>query len=340
MFARSMLRSLAARIRRSWGLTLFGGGDREAFEATEAIFSAIAKQWFYMGPSGSGVAMKLVVNGLLGVGMQAIAEAAALGSRLGLPRDLLLDTLAKTAVVAPAHAGKLATAKKNDYTPQFPIRLMHKDFGLILTVAARVWTLDARDRGGCRNEFRRSGFRDRGRFFRRHPADGTSGWNAEHSTARGVGIGEPMIRDLFSTNPDWSITIIRIILGVVFFAHGAQKLFGWFGGQGLKETVRTMHDFLGLPLPLALAAVATEFLGGLGLILGLLSRVAALGIGVTMLAAIVMVHGRNGLFMDWFGAGKTTVMNFICWLSRWPSSWWQRAPAHYRWIAFCLDGTS
>ena len=118
-------------------LTLFGGGDRDVFEATETIFSAIAKQWFYMGPSGSGVAMKLVVNGLLGVGMQAIAEAAALGERLGLPRDLLLDTLAKTAVVAPAHAGKLATAKKNDYTPQFPIRLMHKDFGLILTVAAR-----------------------------------------------------------------------------------------------------------------------------------------------------------------------------------------------------------
>ena len=68
--------------------------------------------------------------------MQAIAEAAALGTRLGLPRDLLLDTLAKTAVVAPAHAGKLATAKKNDYAPQFPIRLMHKDFGLILSVAA------------------------------------------------------------------------------------------------------------------------------------------------------------------------------------------------------------
>jgi 3-hydroxyisobutyrate dehydrogenase len=117
-------------------LTLFGGGDREVFEATETIFSAIAKQWFYMGPSGSGVAMKLVVNGLLGVGMQAIAEAAALGERLGLPRDLLLDTLGKTAVVAPAHAGKLATAKKNDYTPQFPIRLMRKDFGLIQAVAA------------------------------------------------------------------------------------------------------------------------------------------------------------------------------------------------------------
>jgi putative oxidoreductase len=113
-----------------------------------------------------------------------------------------------------------------------------------------------------------------------------------------------MFRDLFSTDPDWSITIIRIILGVVFFAHGAQKLFGWFGGQGLRETVRTMHDLLKLPIPLASAAVATEFLGGLGLIVGLLSRVAAVGIGVTMLAAIVMVHGRNGLFMDWFGARK------------------------------------
>jgi hypothetical protein len=118
-------------------LTLFGGGDREAFEAAEAIFSAIAKQWFYMGPSGSGVAMKLVVNALLGVGMQAIAEAVALGSRLDLPRDLLLDTLAKTAVVAPAHVGKLATAKTHDYSPQFPVRLMHKDFGLVLDAAAQ-----------------------------------------------------------------------------------------------------------------------------------------------------------------------------------------------------------
>jgi len=119
-------------------LTLFGGGDREVFEASQAIFAAIAKQWFYMGPSGSGVAMKLVVNALLGVGMQAIAEAVALGSRLDLPRDLLLDTLAKTAVVAPAHLGKLATAKEQDYSPQFPVRLMHKDFGLVLNAASQL----------------------------------------------------------------------------------------------------------------------------------------------------------------------------------------------------------
>ena len=96
-------------------LTLFGGGDREVFEVAQPIFAAIARQWFYMGPSGSGVAMKLVVNTLLGVGMQAVAEAVALGLRLNLPRDLLFDTLAKTAVVAPAHTGKLATAKNHDY---------------------------------------------------------------------------------------------------------------------------------------------------------------------------------------------------------------------------------
>jgi putative oxidoreductase len=113
-----------------------------------------------------------------------------------------------------------------------------------------------------------------------------------------------MLRDLFSTNSDWTLTIIRTILGVVFFAHGAQKLLGWFGGVGLKETMRTMHDYLGLPLPLAFAAIATEFFGGAGLIIGLLGRVAAVGIGVTMLSAIVMVHGRYGLFMDWFGARK------------------------------------
>jgi 3-hydroxyisobutyrate dehydrogenase-like beta-hydroxyacid dehydrogenase len=119
-------------------LTLFGGGERQVFESAEPIFAAIAKQWFYMGPSGSGVAMKLVVNTLLGVGMQAIAEAVALGTRLNLPHDLLFDTLAKTAVVAPAHAGKLATAKKQDYAPQFPIRLMSKDFGLVLDAAEQL----------------------------------------------------------------------------------------------------------------------------------------------------------------------------------------------------------
>ncbi len=73
-----------------------------------------------------------------------------------------------------------------------------------------------------------------------------------------------MMLDLLSTNPDWIPTIVRLVLGVVFFAHGAQKLLGWFGGPGLKETLRTMHEFIGLPVPLAFAAIATEFFGGFG----------------------------------------------------------------------------
>jgi putative oxidoreductase len=110
-----------------------------------------------------------------------------------------------------------------------------------------------------------------------------------------------MESSLFSTNADWTLTAIRVTLGAVFFAHGAQKMMGWFGGAGMKETVRTMHEFLGLPVPLALLAMTAEFLGGAGLIVGLLSRVAAIGIGVIMLSAIVMVHGRHGLFMNWLG---------------------------------------
>ena len=125
-------------VAESGSLTLFGGGDREVFDRVAPIFPAIARQWFYMGPSGSGVAMKLVVNALLGVGMQAIAEALTLGIQMGLPRDLLFETLGKTAVVAPAHLGKLATAKQNNYTAQFPLRLMQKDFGLILSKAAEL----------------------------------------------------------------------------------------------------------------------------------------------------------------------------------------------------------
>ena len=82
--------------------------------------------------------MKLVVNTLLGIGMQAIAEAVALGEKAGLDRNRLLDVLSQTAVVAPAHVGKLQRAMKSDYSPQFPIRLMNKDFGLILNLAAAV----------------------------------------------------------------------------------------------------------------------------------------------------------------------------------------------------------
>ena len=117
-------------------LTLLAGGNQELFDAAEPVFQAIAKQYFLLGGPGSGTAMKLVVNTLLGIGMQAIAEAVVLGEAVGLNRQRLLEVLSKTAVVAPAHVGKLARVSVNDYSPQFPLRLMNKDFQLILKAAA------------------------------------------------------------------------------------------------------------------------------------------------------------------------------------------------------------
>lgn len=118
-------------------LTLLAGGNPELFQAAEPIFQAIAKQYFLLGGPGSGTAMKLVVNTLLGVGMQAIAEAVVLGEKAGLDRERLLEVLSHTALIAPAHMGKLARAASNNYSPQFPLRLMNKDFQLILKAAAQ-----------------------------------------------------------------------------------------------------------------------------------------------------------------------------------------------------------
>src|SRR6202521_2888813 len=120
------------------GLTLLIGGNEELFRAAEPIFQAVARQYFLLGGSGSGTAMKLVVNTLLGIGMQAIAEAVVLGETVGLNRERLLEVLSKTAVIAPAHVGKLARVAINDYRPQFPLRLMNKDFQLILRAAAEA----------------------------------------------------------------------------------------------------------------------------------------------------------------------------------------------------------
>jgi 3-hydroxyisobutyrate dehydrogenase-like beta-hydroxyacid dehydrogenase len=119
-------------------LTLLAGGNQEVFLAAEPIFQAIAKQYFLLGGPGSGTGMKLVVNTLLGVGMQAIAEAVVLGETIGLDRERFLEVLSKTAVIAPAHVGKLARIAINDYTPQFPLSLMNKDFQLILRAAAKA----------------------------------------------------------------------------------------------------------------------------------------------------------------------------------------------------------
>jgi 3-hydroxyisobutyrate dehydrogenase-like beta-hydroxyacid dehydrogenase len=116
-------------------ITLLAGGDRETFEQCVPIFESIAKQWFLIGPGSSGVQMKLVVNLLLGLDIQAIAEAVSLGEHLRIDRNVLLDVLSKTAVVAPAMAGKFRKIKEGDYSPEFPLRLMSKDMDLVIDTA-------------------------------------------------------------------------------------------------------------------------------------------------------------------------------------------------------------
>jgi putative oxidoreductase len=112
-----------------------------------------------------------------------------------------------------------------------------------------------------------------------------------------------MLKRLMGTSNDVALTILRVILGVVFFAHGAQKMLGWFGGFGFHATMG-FFAHMGMPAPVAFLVICTEFFGGLGLIVGLLTRIAALGIAGEMIGAIFLVHLPNGFFMNWMGAQK------------------------------------
>jgi len=109
---------------------------------------------------------------------------------------------------------------------------------------------------------------------------------------------------IVSTRNEYAALILRLALGVVFFAHGAQKALGWFGGYGFARTLTQFTTGMHIPEPLAVLAIAAEFLGGLGLILGFLARVAAAGIAVNMIVAIATVHYRMGFFMNWSGTKK------------------------------------
>ncbi|MHB1954424.1 MAG: DoxX family protein [Acidobacteriaceae bacterium] len=113
-----------------------------------------------------------------------------------------------------------------------------------------------------------------------------------------------MLRKLTATDDSTATAILRVVLGIVFFAHGAQKMLGWFGGYGFTGTMGFFTGTLHIPALFAFLAIAAEFFGGLGLILGLLTRVAALGITANMLVAIAMVHRHFGFFMNWFGTQK------------------------------------
>ncbi|MCU1336760.1 MAG: DoxX [Bryobacterales bacterium] len=113
-----------------------------------------------------------------------------------------------------------------------------------------------------------------------------------------------MIRKILSTDDSIATAILRVVLGVIFFAHGAQKMLGWFGGFGFSGTMGYFTSTMHIPAPLAFLAIAAEFFGGLGLILGFLTRISALGVAINMLVAIGMVHSGFGLFMNWNGNQK------------------------------------
>jgi putative oxidoreductase len=109
-----------------------------------------------------------------------------------------------------------------------------------------------------------------------------------------------MLRNLLRTTDDYAALLLRLALGAVVFPHGAQKVLGWFGGAGAAAAIAHMGK-LGIPAPLAVLDLAAEFAGPLALIIGLLGRVAAFGIAAALLVAALLVHARNGFFMNWSG---------------------------------------
>lgn len=102
---------------------------------------------------------------------------------------------------------------------------------------------------------------------------------------------------VLATYPSWSHLVVRVALGVVFVAHGGQKVFGWFGGHGLRATI-TGFKGMGVPAPAAALAAFIEFFGGVAMLLGFLARPAAVGIIAIMLVAIAKVHAPHGFFLN------------------------------------------
>ena len=113
-----------------------------------------------------------------------------------------------------------------------------------------------------------------------------------------------MFKKLLTTSDDASLAFMRIMLGIVFFAHGAQKVLGWFGGYGFSGTMGFFTTQMHIPPVFAFLAICAEFFGSLGLILGFLTRIAAFGIAVNMIVAVLMVHIHVGFFVNWFGNQK------------------------------------
>jgi putative oxidoreductase len=103
---------------------------------------------------------------------------------------------------------------------------------------------------------------------------------------------------IVGTYPSWSLLIVRVALGVIFFAHGAQKVFGCFGGPGLKGTIAYFKQAMGIPAGATVLAALVECFGGLAMLAGFLVRPAALGLVIVMLVAVAKVHWTNGFFLN------------------------------------------
>jgi putative oxidoreductase len=112
------------------------------------------------------------------------------------------------------------------------------------------------------------------------------------------------MKKIFQTADSWSLLVLRLALGIIIFPHGAQKLFGWFGGNGFSATMGFFTNKMNIPAFFAFLAIMAESLGSMGLLVGLLTRVAAFGVLCNMIVAIAMVHWPNGFFMNWFGKQK------------------------------------
>lgn len=113
--------------------------------------------------------------------------------------------------------------------------------------------------------------------------------------------GENMWKRLLHTSDNMTDVILRLALAAVFFPHGAQKALGWFGGYGFTATLGFFTGKMGIPTVFALLVIAAEFLGSLGLFVGLLARMAAFGIFCVMVVALATVHSKMGFFMNWSG---------------------------------------
>ena len=110
-----------------------------------------------------------------------------------------------------------------------------------------------------------------------------------------------MLQRFLGTDNSKTLFAQRALLGAVMLPHGAQKLLGWFGGYGFDGTMGYFTGTLHIPTPLAFLVIMAESAGALGLVLGLGTRLAAFGITLTMVGAVLTSHLSNGFFMNWFG---------------------------------------